>query len=199
MGRRHGRGAFDFGVALAVPCAAAVCVALACARTLEPSIVVGDGDAAGGDSGDPLATCSLFGAGASEYVICPEPLDFSAATADCARRGAVLVGMGSAEENELVATSAVGVVSGNLWLGGSRDDEYVWRWPDDTVFWRGGRDGAPENAAFVLWQPGEPNDSSTVTADPERCLALTLGGNDWNDRACSIGLPYVCERSVVGP
>ncbi len=163
-----------------------------CTETLYPSVLLGEEGAAGA-AGDPLATCSLVRSGTIEYVICPEPLDFDDAAVDCTRRGATLAGVGSAEENDFVATSAAGLVSGNLWLGGTRDDEYVWRWPDGTVFWRGGRDGAAENAAFVSWQPGEPNDSSTVTTDPERCLALTLGGNDWNDRACSLTLPYVCE------
>jgi hypothetical protein len=169
-------------------------VTLACTTTLEPSIVVDDDD-----GGEPLATCSLFLAAPSEYVVCPEPLAFEAAAADCARRGALLAGVGSAEENAFISASADGVVSGNLWLGGTRDDEYVWRWPDGTVFWRGGREGAAEDGAFVLWQPGEPNDSSTVTTDPERCLALTLGESDWNDRACSITLPYVCERTTEEP
>jgi hypothetical protein len=100
------------------------------------------------------------------------------------------------EEDDFIATSSYGLISGNLWLGGTRDGEYVWRWPDSTIFWRGGRDGAAEGGVYVRWQPGEPNDSSTVTTDPERCLALTLGGNDWNDRACSLSLPYVCERSL---
>lgn len=173
-------------------------VVLGCTTTLDPSIVVVD-EGAGGAGNDPLATCSLLSASDRQYVICPEPLDFAAAAADCARRDATLAAVGSVEENDFIATSAGGLVSGNSWLGGSRDDDYVWRWPDGIVFWRGGREGAAENGAFVLWQPGEPNDSSTVTTDPERCLAITLGGNDWNDRACSIGLPYVCEYSAVGP
>jgi hypothetical protein len=50
----------------------------------------------------------------------------------------------------------------------------------------------------VTWVPGEPNDSSTVTTDPERCLALTFQANAWNDRACSLFLPYICEH-LVGP
>jgi hypothetical protein len=131
--------------------------------------------------------------GASQYVICPESLGFDAAVADCSRRGATLASVGSAEENAFIATSAYGIVSGNIWIGGVRDDEYVWRWPDGGVFWRGGREGVAESGAFVQWQPGEPNDSSTVSTDPERCLALTAEQSDWNDRACSLTLPYVCE------
>lgn len=157
-----------------------------CTVTLDP--IVGDADAT------PLATCSRVLDAASEYVICPEPLDFAAAAADCALRGLSLAAVGSAAEADLLGTFVDDLISGNLWLGGARDDAYVWRWPDGSIFWRGGRDGAAEGDAYVRWQPGEPNDSSTVTTDPERCLAMTLGGNDWNDRACSLQLPYVCER-----
>jgi hypothetical protein len=169
----------------------------ACTTTLDPTVLVPeDDDGSAGAGGDPLATCSLVVGAESEYVICPEPLDFVAAAADCVLRGASLAAVVSAEEDDFIATSSYGLISGNVWLGGTRDDEYVWRWPDGTIFWRGGRDGAVEGGAYVRWQFGEPNDSSTVTTDPERCLALTLGGNDWNDRACSLSLPYVCERPI---
>jgi hypothetical protein len=168
-----------------------VAQAPACTTTLEPSIVVGDG-------GSPLATCSRFSASLGDYLICTEALDFEAAAADCAQRGSLLSGIGSAEENAFIAASADGVLNGDSWLGGTRDDEYVWRWPDGTVFWRGGRDGAAEDGAFVRWLPGEPNNSSTVTTEPERCLAL-LDDSNWNDRACSLTLPYVCELIAEGP
>ncbi len=174
-------------------CACLLGVSVSCTTTLDPTVLVGDGGA------EPLATCSLFTLSPSEYVICPELLDFEAAAADCNRRGSTLAAIDSAAENDFVATSASGILSGNLWLGGTRDDAYVWRWPDGTVFWRGGTDGSAEAGAFVLWQPGEPNDSSTVTTDPEQCLALTPEGNDWNDRACSLGMPYVCERTPASP
>jgi hypothetical protein len=151
----------------------------ACTTTLDPAFVVGEGD-----DGAPLATCSLVQGVGSEYVICPEPLDFVGAAADCEVRGALLAAVGSAEEDDFIGTSVYGLISGNLWLGGRRDDDHVWSWPDGAIFWRGGRDGAAEGEAYVRWQPGEPNDSS-----------MTLGGNDWNDRACSLRLPYVCERA----
>ena len=82
---------------------------------------------------------------------------------------------------------------GDLWLGGARNDAYVWSWPDGTVFWRGGPDGMADDGAFAHWKPGEPNNASTTSPDPERCLAITPAG-DWNDRACELRLPYICER-----
>lgn len=46
--------------------------------------------------------------------------------------------------------------------------------------------------------PVSPNNASNVTKDPERCLVLTLDGDDWNDRACLLRLPYACERTLPG-
>jgi hypothetical protein len=158
----------------------------ACTTDLDPSVIPGDGVAGasgtGGSAGEGqvLATCSSFvELSAATYVICPEPMDFEAASADCLRRGATLAAVGSTQENAYIAGSANSLVNGNLWLGGTRDDDYVWRWPDGAVFWRGGPAGAPEG--------------------PERCLALTFNANNWNDRACSLRLPYVCETPTASP
>ena len=171
---------------------AGACALVQCTSTLDPSIFVG-GEAGAGGAPELRATCSRFVNGASEYTICPEPLDRFSAADDCAARDLSLVAVESVEENDFIADTARELVSGNLWLGGTRDDDYVWTWPDGSVFWNGGRDGTAPDGVFVQWQSGEPNDSSTVTTDPERCLALTPDGNDWNDRSCSLSLPYVCE------
>jgi hypothetical protein len=183
-------------IARAFRCAGLLGAAISCTTTLDPSVAGPGGD---GGADEPLPTCSAFAQAPSSYVVCSNPLNFQAAMFDCMRRGATLAKMGSATENDFVAASAGNVVSDDLWLGGTRDDAYVWRWPDGTVFWRGGPDGTAENAAFVSWLPGEPNDSSTVTTDPERCLALKFARNDWNDRACSLELPYACEQSSPSP
>lgn len=140
------------------------------------------------------AECSdveIFG---KKYAICEPPLSQVAAELDCELRGAHLAALESAEENEAVAKAVFAVVSSsNVWLGGSRDDEFAWSWPSGAVFWRGGRDGMAEGEAFVLWQAGEPNDTSSQTGGAEACLALTAEHADWNDRSCELALPYVCE------
>lgn len=177
-------------------CACLLGSTLACTTTLDPSFVAASED---GGVSEPLPTCSSFAQAPSSYVVCSNALDFEAASFDCIRRGATLAGMGSAQENDFVAMSAGNVLNDDAWLGGTRDDSYVWRWPDGAVFWRGGPDGAPEGSSFVSWLPGEPNDASTVTTDPERCLALKVNRNVWNDRACSLQLPYVCEQSSPTP
>jgi hypothetical protein len=175
-----------------------------CVTTLEPTALGSSEDAGviGADSGKPvaiLAVCAMAELASNVYAACPEPLPYEAAVHDCSLRGGHLAAIGSNEENDWVASHARSVLNSNFWIGGTRDEEHVWRWPDGSVFWRGGRDGVPEGDAFVRWQPGEPNNASTVTADPERCLAITMDDNDWNDRVCSIRLPYVCEIGPAAP
>jgi hypothetical protein len=138
--------------------------------------------------------CSSISLDSIHYAVCAKPLDHASAALDCAQRGGYLAALESAEEDSAVAGEAFSILtSSNLWIGGSRSEDFVWSWPDGTVFWRGGRDGSPEPGAFVLWQPGEPNDTSSTTSEPEACLALTVENADWNDRSCSLSLPYVCE------
>ncbi len=126
-------------------------------------------------------------------LLCSHALAYDAAAHECELRGGHLAEVDSAEENLLIAEAA-GVIGTNVWLGARRDEAFVWTWTESgVVFWRGEEAGAPEAGVFVAWQPGEPNNSSTVLDEPEKCLALTLGDVDWNDRACSLLLPFVCE------
>lgn len=163
------------------PCLAAALMVGGCHTTLEPVRLEG-------------AACSEVEILGKKYAICEAPLSQVAAELDCELRGAHLAALESAEENEAVAQAVFAVVSSsNVWLGGSRDDEFAWSWPSGAVFWRGGRDGMAEGEAFVLWQAGEPNNTSSLTGDGETCLALTSENADWNDRSCNLALPYVCE------
>lgn len=174
--------------------AACVCctqIALSgCYTTLDPTRL------ASGEGEGVLPTCSFTDSDTSHYIVCPEALSYAAADEDCAARGSRLAAISSQEENDFVGMTVFEAVNTNVWLGGTRTDELVWSWPDGSVFWRGADDGSVEADAFARWQPGEPNDSSTVTTDPERCLVLTVADYDWNDRSCSLSLPYVCEQPL---
>lgn len=169
----------------------AVLAGSACTVTLDP--VVSDDDSPQGVPA--LAVCSVFRGEAREYELCPEPLAWPAAEHDCRLRGAELASVESAAENSAIAAAAESVDT-NVWLGGTRDEDLVWSWSTGLMFWRGDASGEATDEAYVRWAPDEPNDGSTVSNDSERCLALTLGDADWNDRVCAIELPYVCEREL---
>jgi hypothetical protein len=171
-------------------------LAVGCSTTLDPTIDPAE-DAAVAESADCV---ELENAG-SRYWICLTPFaPFGVAQQECRRRGAELASVGSVEENAFLAASTQGLATHtNLWLGGSRDDAHVWTWPDGSVFWSGLADGQAPPGGFAYWKPGEPNDASTVTDEPERCAVLTLFDNQWNDRACSVELSYYCELAVLAP
>jgi len=139
-----------------------------------------------------LPPCTSVGAEGA-HLLCSHALAYDAAAHECELRGGQLAEIDSEAENLAVAEAA-GAVGTNVWLGGRRDEAFVWTWTRSAiVFWRGEEAGVPEAGVFVNWQPGEPNNDSTVLDEPEKCLALTLGEVDWNDRACSLKLPFVCE------
>ena len=169
----------------------------ACSTTLDPTVDLSSTSGeAGAPGGDDLALgdCTEFGDDETgKYAICTAPLPWEAARHDFHLRGAHLAAAESAEENTLIAVHAAEILGQNTWLGASRDDSFLWTWETGSSFWQGGSDGTPVGDAYTRWVPGEPNNTSTVSTEQERCLALTLEGNDWNDRACSLDLGYACE------
>lgn len=174
----------------------------ACSTRVDPTIAIGASD--GGpdrDASDAADDCVELERGSSRYWICSGPLASHATAAQaCQRRGATLASISSAEENAFLATSAANLTThSNLWLGGTRDDDHVWSWPDGSVFWRGLVDGLPNADNYVNWQSGEPNNTSTVVDEPERCAALALFDTGWRDRACSLELSYLCEAPLTAP
>lgn len=140
-----------------------------------------------------LPPCSQLGE-EGNHILCAHELSYDAASHECRLRGGHLAEVDSAGENALIAQAAEQTVGTNVWLGGRRSETFVWAWEhSQIVFWSGDRNGTPEENVFVAWEPGEPNNTSTVSDEPEKCLVLTLGDIDWNDRACSLELPFACE------
>lgn len=166
-----------------------------CTTVLDPTHRVLGADA--GPEPEPAASsdCVQVEGAPGRYWICAGPLaSYNRANQVCRARGAELATVSSPEENFFLASSSRELVTHtNLWIGGTRDDEHVWRWPDGTEFWRGLVAGSAPPDAYANWQSGEPNDTSTVTNEPERCAAMALFDEGWRDRACSIELSYLCE------
>ena len=179
----------------ATPCIALFCaLSAACTTRLDPTLTLVAADA--GEAGNCIATDSS----GSRYWICSTLAFFDSAARDCSARGASLAQVSSAEENDFLALSASDIgTHSNLWIGGTSDDEHVWTWPDGTVFWIGLAAGSAPDGLYANWKAGEPNDSSTVVDESERCAALTLFDTQWNDRACSLELSYICELALATP
>jgi hypothetical protein len=197
--RRRGGSRTLLGLSIVGPhtsphVSAALLALVACSTRLDPTFEPAGSAGSGGTS-----ECQELETTESRYWVCSAPLvSFEAARDDCRARGAELASVESQAENDFLAASTEGLSThSNLWLGGSRDDQHVWTWPDGRVFWRGRADGTAPPEAYANWKAGEPNDSSTVSTEPERCAVLTLFDTRWNDRACSIGLSYFCELALT--
>lgn len=105
------------------------------------------------------------------YTICGGAgLDWAQARAFCQSRGADLLQLASAAEEQWVYDAVT--EPGSIWLGANDSaQEGDWRWPDGTAV----------SAGFSDWTDGQPNDSG----GGEDCAVLHSGMGQWNDVACS--------------
>lgn len=175
---------------------------LACSTELDPTLLVAAPDTGGsGALLDAGSTCTSLTVGSRTFLTCSRPLAAYVEAEDyCRRQGAELARVASAEENEALAVhGGQSDSTSTLWLGGRRDEEHVWRWPDGTVFWTGLMSGTAPPDAFVNWQSAEPNNDSTLRNEPEACLSLRLSNGSWSDRSCSLQLSYVCQLPSAEP
>lgn len=110
------------------------------------------------------------------YSIAREPLSWSAALVACASWGGSLVSINSAEESDWLTRTA----DVTIWIGANdrqREGAFVWANGDPFV--------------FELFAAGEPDNVLGLQDCVERRV-----DSSWNDRACSVENPFVCERPL---
>jgi hypothetical protein len=98
---------------------------------------------------------------------------------------------GASENDWLRATgSADGVFALNDYALIGASDQAVageWRWPDGTLFWQGGSNGAAVNGLYENWDLSSPSSSGV-----QECSVLFSGGL-WQDHTCGDSQPFICE------
>jgi len=110
------------------------------------------------------------------YVISREPSSWSEALAACARWGGSLVSINSAAESDWLAAS----VDVTIWIGANdRELEGTFGWANADPF------------QFELFAAGEPDNTFGLQDCVERRV-----DSSWNDRACNVDNPFVCERPL---
>jgi hypothetical protein len=127
--------------------------------------------------------CALTLQGESSYLLCSgTPASWADARTFCQQRGADLVIVDDAAENDWLASQELGAA----WLGASDSAvEGTWVWVDGS------------SLGYANWNTTEPSNSGGI----ENCLQL-LGGDattlgKWNDTDCTAVLPFVCEDRVL--
>ncbi|MDY0002657.1 MAG: FG-GAP-like repeat-containing protein [Polyangia bacterium] len=119
--------------------------------------------------------------GERAYLLCSQtPLPYEEAQAFCWSRGADLVVIGSAEEDEFLES----MVAETAWIGlDDRLTEGTFEWVDGS------------SLVYESWAEGEPNNSGDI----EDCAGIrVLDGAvlGWNDFACDLPYSFICEDSV---
>ena len=110
------------------------------------------------------------------YAISREPSSWSAALAACTSWGGSLVSINSAAESDWLAAT----VEVTIWIGANdREREGSFDWANGDPF------------QFELFAAGEPDNTFGVQDCVERRL-----DSSWNDRACNVENPFVCERPL---
>jgi cysteine-rich repeat protein len=153
-----------------------------------------DADHAGQDGcAECQVQCSHFGSGTlkSEDNHCYRGYDqatFEAARAACDERGAHLVTIGTAAENELVRE----LVATSKLIGGFEDVSLMVE-GEGTYGWVTG-----EPFTFTNWAQSEPDQQGVLCGGwgYERCYAHCIGMNGqgrWQDLRCDLPDGYVCE------
>ncbi len=136
-----------------------------------------DGDPCTADACTVTPDCDAMRAGKCYRLVdAGSPVDYDTARDTCAAMGGMLVEIGSADENALVA-SLVGTLCAHddaAFIGLSdAQEEGWWRWQDGT------------RPTYVHWRPGEPNDAG---AGEDYAEIYADGG--WNDtslaQACAV-------------
>ncbi|KAM9449844.1 uncharacterized protein Hap1MRO34_022307 [Clarias gariepinus] len=113
------------------------------------------------------------------YVMSNEKKNWTESRQDCMNKGADLVIINSAEEQDFITEQLQG---GHAWIGLSdRDTEKVWKWVD----------GTPVTPGFSKWGPNQPDNQK---GDEDCGMTGYPDEQHWNDSPCSLKLFWICEK-----
>ena len=122
------------------------------------------------------------------YMLFNTASTWQAAQAACLAVGANLAIVQDEAEQTLVGGLSGNFPAGapNLWLGATDEaQEASFVWVDGTpVIFQKWRSGEPNNGG----QGGTPEDCSVIEGD--------TAAHEWDDRPCTVPVPYICERSA---
>ncbi len=115
-----------------------------------------------------------------DYVFFTNHNTWAQAVSSCKANGYYLVTVNDATEQQWLHSQQVKFGGGAWWIGlNDRSFEGSWAWVA----------GAP---GYRNWAPGEPNNAGGA----EDCVVDRTSSKDWNDRDCSTGARFICERNL---
>ena len=84
----------------------------------------------------------------------------------CEAEGGYLATITTEEEQQFI--NKLNSSNDRLWIGGTRNQQYLWSWVTEEVW------------MYENWAPGEPNNSPNVVSN-ENCVAIWNSSGQWND------------------
>ncbi|XP_077330046.1 C-type lectin domain family 10 member A-like isoform X3 [Lithobates pipiens] len=135
------------------------------------------------NSSNPLCSEGWSHYGLSCYYLSSDKKPWNDAKKDCENKEAHLVVINGEEEMNFLR----GITNNQLFWIGLTDADGTWSFVDGTSY-----DMAPK-----FWIKGQPDDyKGHGLGGGEDCAALE-SGYEWNDRHCSEGIKYICEKKVT--
>ncbi|KAL8579598.1 hypothetical protein ACOMHN_025551 [Nucella lapillus] len=108
------------------------------------------------------------------YTFSYDQLTYKRTQEFCKERGAKMVEIESAEENDFVQKTLTELAIQNIWMGLTdlvEEGKFVW-------------ESTQREPGYTNWAPGEPNDSNSGR-DGEDCTQFRPNG-EWNDDGCTV-------------
>ncbi|XP_067371568.1 CD209 antigen-like protein C isoform X1 [Channa argus] len=118
----------------------------------------------------------------SFYFLSTESGSWTKAREDCQNKGADLVIVTSAEEQEFLS----GFTNQTAWIGLTDiAEEGTWKWVDGSL------------QTFRYWDVKQPDNLLKYSTDGEDCAEIKVQtGHKWNDVPCGHSLKWICEKNV---
>ncbi|XP_067371593.1 CD209 antigen-like [Channa argus] len=116
----------------------------------------------------------------SFYLLFSESGSWTKCSEDCRSRGAVLVVIDSADEQNFISEFT------NLaaWIGLSdRDEEGTWKWINGTT------------VTLEYWSENQPDNGGNPRIE-EDCAHIQANTAKWNDLPCETSLRWICEKQM---
>ncbi|XP_033107156.1 macrophage mannose receptor 1-like [Anneissia japonica] len=114
------------------------------------------------------------------YLFSAEPKNWEEARTSCLEIDGDLVSIDKPGENEKLVD--LGQQNTNYWIGLTDRGTGSFVWSDGTNY----------NSQIAIWDSGYPQQASS-----EACVQLRTSRGYWQDKACSLVLPYICSRPLA--
>lgn len=119
------------------------------------------------------------------YMLFKKPETWNNARDKCETAGAVLVKIGSAEENDFIKTTFLSSASTNYWIGlKDKNKDNKWEWTDGRLL---------SNGDYSNWRNQYPNN----LGGNRYCVEILHINGKWNNWQCHHSNGFICKKAFL--